>query len=301
MRLLVVVLAAVGCGGGSSSTASGPMGKRVGPALAGALGAADHLVAPQRCAAPDLPAAPDGELVVGKATWKLANHTLRGTATRIGVIADAGGAAPATLAALGRLRARLAKVELVIALGGMADTEPALGAILEAFAAHAPWPVIVIPGDLERVDDLARAIAAARAKGIPAIDGRAIQRVELAGATIALVGGGAVAERVVAGSDGCTFADPAAMFAELAAVPTLRITASWEPLAPPTDAIDVAVFGATDGPATPGRDGKRDGRAAALSPGSADATSRGEHRAPTAGILELADGGWTWRVVADTP
>ena len=54
-------------------------------------------------AAPTLPRSPMARL----AGFSLAGHTATGTDATVGVIADAGGASPATLAALGRLRGKL--------------------------------------------------------------------------------------------------------------------------------------------------------------------------------------------------
>ena len=92
--------------------------------LVAALGAADQARTPWRCAALDTPPLAD-EAVGG---WKLAGRTMSrdADALTIGVVADAAGAAPRTIAALGRLRARFdeAAPDLVLALGGMGATRP---------------------------------------------------------------------------------------------------------------------------------------------------------------------------------
>ena len=58
--------------------------------------------------------------------WKASGHTLtkdgKGAVT-IAVVADAGGAAAPTIAALGRLKPKLADADLVLALGGMGTTK----------------------------------------------------------------------------------------------------------------------------------------------------------------------------------
>ncbi|MBA3538551.1 MAG: hypothetical protein H0T79_02880, partial [Deltaproteobacteria bacterium] len=127
----VVLASLIACGGGGGPTA-GPVGKRLGPALAAALTAADQERLPWRCAAADLPGLLDETLTIGKRKWKLSGHALATDLKdlEIGVIADAGGAAPATLASLGRQRGALDKVDLVIVLGGMGATQAKLEATL---------------------------------------------------------------------------------------------------------------------------------------------------------------------------
>ena len=70
-------------------------------------------------------------LALGGHTWRLSGHALTRDGApaadiAIGVIGDAGGAAPATLAAIGRLRGKLdaAKVDVVVVLGGSARPAP---------------------------------------------------------------------------------------------------------------------------------------------------------------------------------
>ena len=47
--------------------------------------------------------------------------------------------------------------------------------------------------------------------------------------------------------------------------------------------------------------GNRDGAAVSLSPGSSDATPRlpGPRRTPTAGVLTVHGGAWSWRPIED--
>jgi hypothetical protein len=217
-----------------SGRPSAPIGARIGPALAAALAAADEAREPWRCAAPDGPAATEEALTTGSHRWRLAGHVMALDATgevSIGVIADAAGSAPATLAALGRLRAQLQRVDLVIALGGMGATRSELDAVFGALTDRAAWPLVALPGDLEPVPALTEAIAAARQRGAAVVDGRRVQRIELPGATIALVPGAGAASRLVAGPDGCSYrvADVAAAFADLTPRAGLRILASAEP------------------------------------------------------------------------
>jgi hypothetical protein len=259
--------------------------------------------------------------------WTLTHRTLTqaagpaaATAT-IGVIADAGGAAPATLAALGRLRAQLdaAHIDALIILGGMATTADDLGAAWTALAANATFPTVVVPGDLEPAAAHAAAIASAQQHHLPVIDGRQIRWLELANATVALLPGVGAASRHAAGNAGCgyTAAELHDVVAALADRPTLRVLAAVESprtftslsdatgdLVLPTDARarpDVVLHAAADS-ATGATTGGRDGNAIPLSPGPADATPRlAPRHHPTAGVLVVAGDRWTWRVLADAP
>ncbi len=310
---LVAVVVVSGCGSGASSV---PVGERVGPALTAALAAADSQRAPWRCAAPDGPTLAD-EAVPG---WKLSGHTLHAEATgdiTIAAVADAGGAAPPTIAALGRLKTKLAKADLVIALGGMGTTQAELEATLGALADTA-HPVVAVPGDLESAGALAAAIGALRARGQVVIDGRLAQRIELPGATIATIAGAGAAGRLVAGADGCAYraADVVAAAADLARRKGLRILAAAEAprltvdgdaagelaLTPAAGVeIDLVLHGPLVAAPSKARSGGRDADAIALSPGTVDATPRlpGPVRAPGAGILSIRGDAWSWTPIAD--
>lgn len=306
---------AVGCGGGAPPS----VGSQLAPALVAALEAADHTRAPWRCAAEDGPALVSERLELGDHTWTLRDHVveLAGSgAIEIGVIADAGGAAPETLAAIGALRERLGHADLVIALGGMGATQAELEATLGALSDRASWPVIAVPGDLEPAGAHAAAIDALRGRGGHVIDGRRVRRIELPGATIAPIPGAGSEHRLVAGVEGCAYRpeDLARAFQELTARPGLRIVASTEAprivvegepagelaLSPgATHEIDISLHGPTTEAPTPSRTGERDGAAVALSPGSSDATTRlpGPRHAPSAGILTLHGNAWRWKPI----
>ena len=303
------------CGGGRSEPP--PMGTRVAPALAAALAAADHAKLPWRCAAADGSKLVDETITLGAHSWQLAGNTMRlerpGTIS-IGVIADAGGAAPATLAALGRLRAAFGDVDLVLALGGMGSTQQELEATLGVLAGA--WPVVAVPGDLEPVPAQQAAIASLRARGKTVIDGRLARRIELPGATIAIVPGAGSQGRLVAGVEGCTYqpAEVTAALAELSSRIKLRILASAEAprvlvhgepagelalTATPPHELDVALHGPVTEAGSPARAGARDGNAIALTPGTSDATTRlpGPRRAASAGLLTLTGTAWRWRAI----
>ena len=316
---VLAAVTAAACGGTPP-----PPGGQLAQAIAAALDAAQAQRAPWRCAAPDGPRLVEETLTVGKREWKLTGGTMRLAGTgagpiAIGVIADAGEAAPRTLAAIGALRGKLAGAELVLALGGMGASQAELEATLGALADRAAWPVVALAGDLEPAGEQAAAIAKLRARGSVVIDGRLARQIELPGATIATVPGAGAAARLVAGAEGCGYraSDVAAVLGELTKRDGLRILASAEAprievggepagelalTAGATRAIDLALHGPAAEAATPERAGRRDGSAIPLTPGSSDATLRlpGPRRAPTAGLLVLDGGAWRWRPVSSS-
>ena len=329
MRLAAVAaLAALGCGSHPAKQAGSPIGR----GLEAALAAADRARVPWRCAAADLPELPAGELATGARRWRLDGHALRRVDDRrvddrrvdgddaivIGVVADAGGSAPATLAALGRLRVRLAAEDpdLVLALGGMGQTAAELEATLGALADHATWPVVALPGDLEPMPALEAAVAALRARGDAVLDGRLVRWVVLPGATIGLVPGAGGADRLVAGADGCAWRaeDVAAEYADLGGRDGVRVAATAAPAREvfageatgelalvPAAPVDVVLHGPARGEPSPARDGGRDGGRALLSPGTADATPRlPAIGAPSIGVLVIRRGAWSWRPLVDS-
>jgi len=307
------------CGGGASAV---PAGAQVGPALTAALAAADQARAPWRCSAPDGPVAVDATIPVGTHTWKLTGHTLSRAGKDadfvIGAIADAGGSAPATLAAIGRLRKKLARADLVLVLGGMGTTQPELEATLGVLGDHPTFPIVVLPGDLEAMPALAAASTALRSRGITVLDGRLIQSIEAPGVAIAALGGGGARGRLVAADDGCAYreADVTTALVALTARPGIRIAASAEAprslrsgepvgeLAVTAGAgqeIDVALHGPLGAGASRSRHGGRDGDYVALTPGTVDATPRlpGPAVPPTAGLLTISGDNWTWKPITD--
>ncbi len=312
MLALAVVVGA--CGGSANPM---PAGAQLGPALTAAMTAADQARAPWRCVASDGPALATESITVGKAVWKLDGHVMSREADGeivIGAVADAGGAAAATIAALGRLREKLGKADVVVALGGMGTTKAELEATLGAIADKAP--LVVLPGDLEDAGALAAAVTALRAQGKIVIDGRLAQRIEVGSATLGLASGAGAPGRLVAGSEGCVYTPSgiAGIVADLTARKGVRILASSE--APreeragePTgeiavtagQEIDVALHGPITEAASRSRAGGRDGNAVALTPGTLDATPRlpDPARPPTAGLLVVRGDTWTWKPITD--
>jgi hypothetical protein len=311
--LLVCALAA--CGDESPD----PKAPRLGNALAALLTAADTTTAPWRCAARDTPALADVEIATGPRHWQLGDHTLRridrDDAIAIGVVADAANASPRTVAALARLRAELehATPDLVLALGGMGNTQAELEATLGTLGEGAPWPVVALPGDLEPMPAQVAAIAALRKRGATVFDGRLVRWIELPGVTIGTLPGAGARERLVAGDDGCqwTTDDVAKLYTALTAKPGVRVVASAE--APrrivagepagelalaPVQPIEVAIAGPLAPSPSQARTGGRDGARVVLSPGTADASRRlPDPHVPSAGLLVIRNGMWSWRPV----
>jgi hypothetical protein len=281
-----------------------PLGK----ALSAVLAAADVTRVPWRCTTPTTTALTDET----RDGWQVGDHSLTSTAARpelrIGIVSDTGGSAPATLAALARLRVKLGAADLVVTLGGMGTTRSELEATLGTLADKAPWPVVALPGDLEDEDAQVAAIAALRGKGSFVLDGRQVRWIAADTATLATVPGAGAKERLVAGGDGCAWrtADVAKIYDELAGKPGLRIALASEapraggtgelPLVPPPG-IDVVVHGASR--LSPAMQGKR-GTTANLSPGTADASPRlPETHAPSAGLLVIRGTAWSWQPLVD--
>lgn len=286
-----------------------PLGK----ALAAVIATADRAQVPWRCAALDTPALPATKAALDGRAWDVAAQALTLTGARpeytIAFVADAGGSAPATLAALARLRTRFEGADLVVTLGGMGTTQAELEATLGTLSDKASWPVVALPGDLEAETHQRAAIAALRAKGDVVLDGRQARWIVADGFTIATIPGAGAVERLVAGADGCAWnpGDVAHAYAGLRDHAGLRIAATAE--APregatgelgllPTPDVDVVVHGA--GTLTGARQGRRDGSHASLSPGTVDATPRlPETRAPSAGLLVMRGGTWSWKPLVD--
>jgi hypothetical protein len=174
---------AIGCGGSSHGDASG---KAAALGLRAGLAAAAHARSPWRCARGIA------------ATQVIAPHA--DGSVRIGVVADARGATPATLAALAAIRDEFTRagVDVVVTAGGMATSDADLGQALDALAGA--WPVIAVPGDREAVPALRRAVAASNGR---VVDGSAAVFV-IGGLALATIGGAPAAARLAAGAEGCT-------------------------------------------------------------------------------------------------
>lgn len=315
--LALVVCAA--CGSKSHEPRTPPLAS----VLAAVLAEAEHAATPWRCAAVDTPALPSQDLKAGERAWNVTSATLTRAdegGTVIGVVADAGGADPRTIAALGRLRAAFddAKVDLVLSLGGMGTTAAELEASLGTFADRATWPLVALAGDLEAESAQVAALQALRTRGDLVLDARQVRTIAVHGATIFTVPGAGAPERLASPTDGCswTAADVAASYAAVTAKPGLRIIATAEAprltvdgeaagelaLAPSkAQPVELVLHGPVEPMPTAARSGGRDGAGVLISPGTADATTRlpAAHR-PSAGVLTLRQGAWSWRPIVES-
>jgi hypothetical protein len=315
VKLALVLFALAACGGKRSAPPPPPAGAKIGAALVASLDAADRARAPWRCGLPTGPGLAS-ETITTKdgAAFQLAGHVIsvEKASLDIGVIADAGGAAPPTLAALGQLRGKLEGVDLVLTLGGMGTTQADLEATLGTLADGAPYLLVALPGELEGAGAQSAAVVALRTKGASIVDGRLARRIELPKASIALVTGAAYPQRLVAGTDGCVYSSltVATTINELVAREGLRIlaaTAAPRHLVNREATGELALGGTYDiavhppiGPRpSAATTGARDSKSIALSPGIADATTRlpDGRGVPSAGILTITGTTWKWRPV----
>jgi hypothetical protein len=196
----------------------------------------------------------------------------------------------------------------------MGATQADLEATLGTLAEHAPWPVVALPGDLEPVSAQIAALTNLRKRGLSVLDGRLVRWVDLGTATLATLPGVGARDRLVAADDGCQWRaeDVAKLGEQLTATPGIRIVASSEaPRASvdgeaagelglvPAQPVEVALHAPVEPTPSAAKTGSRDGARIALSPGTADAMRRlPEAHTPSAGVLVIRDGTWTWRPVA---
>jgi hypothetical protein len=321
-RAAIALIAFAACG----SKDKPPPATKSGAILAALFKAADAEKSPWRCSALDTPALTDEDLGHG---WKAHAHSLtrEGGDLTIGVLADAGGDAGKTIAALGRLRAQLdaAKPDLVISLGGMGGNANQIEAVLGTVSDHAEWPVVALPGDLEPAKAHADAIATLRKRGAKVLDGRLVRWIEAGSLTLATIPGAGARDRLVASDDGCgwTADDIANVTRELTARKGLRVLVTAEAPrsmtgvdrrgAPAGEAtgelalvaaqpVDLAVHapGGAVGVASAATTGRRDGAKVRLTPGTADATTRlPDAHVASAGLLVVRGDTWSWKPLAD--
>ena len=164
---------------------------------------------PWRCSAPDGPPLPEEDRVGDHAWSRPAYLALGGKGeSSIGTIADAGGSAPATLAALGRLR-RSSSEARPRARARRHGRRPT--------SSRDPRRTRRSSGHRCRATRRPRVRERARRAAIKTLRGKRRRRVrrpqlahriELPGVTIATIPGAARASRLVAGGDGCGYRQP---------------------------------------------------------------------------------------------
>lgn len=191
----LAVLTACGTGGGGER--SGDASTTAARAIAASLEAAAPLESPWRCALPAVGPA----VTTAPAGWTRDGEKLVAAEPRakltLAAVAQARGATVELREAL-----RAAKVELVLAVGGMggdeAESRAALGALVDP-----AWLVIAVPGDAESYPGHARAVAALAADGAAIVDGASVRLIDTGGAVIGTLPGERWPERLGAGAAGC--------------------------------------------------------------------------------------------------
>ncbi len=183
------------------------------------------------------------ELTVGARTYVFEGVRLIGGDSGkrhvlVGVVADARGATPETLAAAraATVAFAAAHADVVISLGGQGQRREDIEAVLGALAAEGAWLLVALPGDREDVEAHRAAIAALAARGLPVVDGSKLGMLVVDGVAVALLPGAPAAadgrtHGLVAGADGCAreAGDLAAVATRLAAEPGPRMIASHRP------------------------------------------------------------------------
>jgi len=205
----------VACGSSGDGGAGGGGGVAAAHAIHATMEAAATVTAPWRCALP--PVAPAAPAAPGPAGWTRQPDRLVAEPAR----------AKVTLAAVGQARGRAvdvrealraAKVDVVLALGGMGADAAEIRAALTALLDPA-WLVVALPGDTEAWPEHAAAIADLAAAGGAIVDGAAVRIVDAGAAVVGTLPGEPFATRLAAGAEGCVHdaADLGAALAALAA------------------------------------------------------------------------------------
>lgn len=206
----------VACGSSGDGGAGGGGGVAAAHAIHATMEAAATVTAPWRCAlAPVAGAAPAAPAPAGPAGWTRQPDRFVAEPAR----------AKVTLAAVGQARGhavdvretlRAAKVDLVLAVGGMGADAAEIRAALTALLDPA-WLVVALPGDTEAWPEHAAAIADLAAAGGAIVDGASVRIVDAGAAVVATLPGEPFATRLAAGAEGCVH-DDADLRAALAAL-----------------------------------------------------------------------------------
>lgn len=219
--LAVVAFASFACGETAEPTSeSHKLGVRLAGATVAHLEQTLLLTAPYRCAAPRNPTA---------APLAIAPELARVT---IAVIAGLHELNVTTRATLTRLATSIEKANptAVLSLGGHANSEQLLAALIEASASKTR-PLIMVPGAQEGIPAHRDAIAKARSAGLEVVDGTQIRRIDIGPVRIVTLPGADTAVRLAAQAKGCVFSttDVADAVALLAQADGVRVLAAAVP------------------------------------------------------------------------
>lgn len=197
--IAIACVVAAACGGGAERAPAGA-GRNAATALAAALDRAATVSEPWRCARPTVAPAGAAPIVVGERTWRRDGDALVSAEDSLTIVAvgDARGSAPEL-----KDRVRELRADLVFAVGGMGTTEAELTAALGAIVDPA-WLTIAVPGTTEAWPVHRAVIAKLAASGAPIVDGSEVRLIDAGAAMIATLPGLPYAERLAAGSEGCS-------------------------------------------------------------------------------------------------
>lgn len=158
----------------------------------------------------------------------------------IGVVADAHGN-PEHLPTI-RQRFVDSRVDLVVALGGMATPQGELEAMLTVLAEPAQWFVLAMPGDWEAVPTHQEANRVLAERGV--VDGSRIRSIDTGHIRLVTLPGAPHVQRLLAGDQGCVHApeDVAALTQLFAGAPGIRVLFSHVP--PRQQGLDATDLGA---------------------------------------------------------
>ncbi|MEZ4404757.1 MAG: hypothetical protein R3B06_32355 [Kofleriaceae bacterium] len=312
---------AVGCGGTNAPPPTGAAAAAVAD-LRAALDQAAEVTAPWRCAAQPRPTDGPGP-TVGTRVWRVEGGVLTsaGQALVVAVVADAHGDPLIGL----RDRLAAARVDVVVSLGGMGETAPALAASLGGLA-DGRWLTVAVPGASEPWPLHRAEVARLAAAGLPIVDGAAARVLDAGPAVVATLPGEPHAGWLAAGDDGCGHDadEAAAVVAELAARAGKRPSVLASPAAPRLGDSDRGVAGVGAGDRAlaatatdltlfvhapidgrPARAGEARRVATAIAAGSLDPLPRfaddGAPVPPSVTLLVFERGQATWRGVPLTP
>lgn len=208
--IAIVLASSAGCKG--KKEPHNALGEAAAAALLAGVGETSAVLEPWPCAAlEDAPSAPPPGLRLSG--WQLDGLALLPTESvspAIGFVGDAAGDSPATISRLRRAAEEFSasKVALVISLGGMGETDSAIGAGLRELG-KAGVPVVAIPGDLEPLPAHRRAVERLQQEQLPVVDGSVVRWVKLGTSTIATLPGARHQAQLAAGVEGCAFDDAA--------------------------------------------------------------------------------------------
>ncbi len=208
--------------------------------IARAVEASEEVAEPFRCATLDPPETTEVELgTVGDRQATRSGQLVRMTGKRgdatlvLGLVADARGTAPETIATLGRLRAQLvdAGAEVLVLLGGMGKDQDELVTHLRLLTENASWPVLVIPGGREEIPAMRKAIAQVGGDGAQILDGSRVRFLTMDGVVLATLPGVASPERLLSRSLGCVYeqADIDELARRLGGFEETRVWLSYSP------------------------------------------------------------------------